>query len=89
MLVLKARSVLLLFALSRRLSRSRLMLCRVGYYIICTSHSVRLRRGCGLSLSMFLNLSCLVAGFCRVSSLAFFSTFVSTLYKFDSRHFSL
>ena len=52
MLVLKARSVLLLFALSRKLSHSRRVLCRVGYYIICPSSSVRLRRGCGLSLSL-------------------------------------
>ncbi|KAK2186673.1 hypothetical protein NP493_192g03007 [Ridgeia piscesae] len=28
------------------------MRCRVGYYILCISPSVDLRRGCGLSLSI-------------------------------------
>ena len=51
-LVLEARSVLIEFAFSRRLSRSRRMRCRVGYYILCTSPSVGLRRGCGLLLSI-------------------------------------
>ena len=45
--------VLLVFALSRRLSRSRRMRCRVRYYILCTFPSVGLRRGCGLSLSIY------------------------------------
>ena len=70
--VLEARSVLLEFALSRMLSRSRRMRCRVGYYIIWISPSVGLRRGCGLSLSIrFWIQLALVAGFRRVSSLAF------------------
>ena len=50
--VLEARSILLEFALSLRLSRSRRMRYRVGYYFLCTSPSVGLRRGCGLSLSV-------------------------------------
>ena len=48
--VLETRSLLLEFALSRRLSRSRQMRGRMGYYILCTSPSVGLRRRCGLSL---------------------------------------
>ena len=47
-LVLEARSVLLEFALSRKLSRSRRKRCRVGNYIIGISPSVGLRHGCGL-----------------------------------------
>ena len=50
--VLEARSVLLEFVLSRMLSRSRRMRCKMGYYILCTSPSVGLRLGCGLSLSI-------------------------------------
>ena len=50
--VLEARSVLLEFALNRRLSRSRRIRCREEYFILCTSPSVGLRRGCGLSLSI-------------------------------------
>ena len=70
--VLETRSVLLETALSRMLSRSRRMRCRVGYYIFCTSPSVGLRRGCGLSLSIRFRIQlALVAGFRRVSSVAF------------------
>ena len=50
--VLEARSVLLEIVLSRKLSRSGRMRCRVGYYIICTSPLVGLRCGCGLSLNI-------------------------------------
>ena len=50
--VLEAMSALLEFALSRRLSRSRRKRCRLGYYSLCTSPSVGLRRGCGLSFSI-------------------------------------
>ena len=63
--VLEARSVLPEFALRR-------MRCRVEYYILCTSPSVGLRRGCSLSLSIcFCIQLTLVDGFRRVSSLAF------------------
>ena len=65
--VLETRSVLLEFALGRKLSRSRRMRRRLGYYIFCTSPSVGLRRGCGLSLSIcFRILFALVVGFRRV-----------------------
>ena len=47
--VLEARSVQLAVALSRRLPRRR-MRCRAGYYILCISPSVGLRRGYGLFL---------------------------------------
>ena len=50
--VLEARPVLLECALSQRFSRSGRMRYRVGYYILCASPSVGLRRGCGLSLSV-------------------------------------
>ena len=44
----------------------------VGHYILCTYPSVGLRRGCGLSLSFRFRIQlALVAGFRRVSSLAF------------------
>ena len=69
--ILEARSVLFEFAQNRRLSHSRWMRFREGYYIICTSPSVGLRRGCGLSLSIRVLIQlALVAGFRRVSSLA-------------------
>ena len=77
--VLEARSVLLEFALSRKLSRSRRMRCRVGYYIICTCPSVGLRRGCGLLLSI-LNPTCSRGWFSwSVYSSLFVSTFLNTL----------
>ena len=63
-----------------------------GYYILCTSPSVGLRRGCGISLSIRFSIQlALVAGFRRVFSLAllFFSTFVSIVCMFDSRHIGL
>ena len=69
--ILEAMSVLFEFALSGRLSRSRQMLCRVEYYIFCTSPSVGLRRGCGMSLSIRIWIQLALAGFRRVSSLAF------------------
>ena len=50
--VLEARSVLLEFALSQRLSRIRRMRYRVGYYILRSSPSVGLWRGGGLSFSI-------------------------------------
>ena len=80
--VLEARSVLLEFALNRRLSRSRRIRCRVGYHIMCSSPSVGLRRGCGLSLSsrFWIQLA-LVAGFRRVSSLAFSLELSWILYR--------
>ena len=71
-----------MFALSRRLSRSRRMRCRVGYYILCTSPSDSLRRGCGLSLSIcFWIQLAVVVGFRRVSSLVFSSVFSWVLYR--------
>ena len=80
--VFEARSVLLEFAMSRKCSRSRRMRCRVGYYILCTSPSVGLRRGCGLSLNVrFLTQLALVAGFRRVSSLAFSLELSRVLYR--------
>ena len=48
------------------------MRCRKGHYILCTSLSVGLRRGCGLSLSTRFGIQLtLVAGYRRVSSLVF------------------
>ena len=77
--VLETRSVLLVLALFRSLSRRRRMRCRVGYgsashwyYILLTSPSVGLRRARGLSSSIcFLIQLALASGFSRVSSLAF------------------
>ena len=80
--VLEARWVLLELALSRKLSRSWRMRCRMGYYILCTSPSVGLRRGCGMSLSIrFWVQLALVAGFRRVSSLAFSLVLSWILYR--------
>ena len=79
--VLEARSVLLQFTLSRRLSRSRRMRCSVEYYILCTS-SVGLRRGCGLSFSIrFWIKLALEASFRRVSSLGFSLVLPWVLYR--------
>ena len=52
--VLEARSIsiLLEISLSGRLSRSRRMRCRVGYYILCTSRSGGLQRGSDMSLNI-------------------------------------
>ena len=64
------RSVLPEFAFNRRLSRTRRMRCRVGYYIICTYPWVGLRSGCGL----LLNPTCSRGWF---SSSVFSSLFVN------------
>jgi len=73
--VLKARSVLIEFALSR-------MWWRVGNYIPCTSPSIGIWRGCVLSLSIcFWIKLALVAGFRRVSSLAFSLVLSWELYR--------
>ena len=85
--VLEARSVLVELALSQRLSCSWQMRCKVGYYILCTSPSVGVRRGCGLSLStsicFWIQLTgTLVAGFCWVSSLIFSLVLSWVLYIF-------
>ena len=70
------------FALSRKLSRSRRIRCRVGCYILCTSPWVGLCRGCGQSLRIWFSIQLsLVAGFRRVSSLAF--SFVLPEYFID------
>ena len=67
--VIEARSVPLELALSRNFSRRRHD-AGVGYYILCTSLSVGLRRGCGMSLSICFRVQlALAAGFHRLSSI--------------------